>query len=100
MPRLATMTLPPYDSPRLWREIALRVIAGDIASTIRRNERTELPADHPHLLSEAERVLYGGSSARSYREEDAYQEAYHTAWAVYRLLKERGIIGDEFDKEE
>ena len=89
----------PWDQPKLLREIVLRIIGNEIAEGMYRNTREMLHRDHEFVRENANRILYGGSHSRSMRETAILTESFHAGWSVYHMLKEKGIIGDEFDKD-
>lgn len=89
----------PYDQPKLVREIVLRILRNEIAEHVYRNTRERLHRDSEHLRDNANRILYGGARSRVSRETAMLVEAFHAAWSIYHMLKEKGIIGDEFDKD-
>lgn len=99
MPRLEYYIASPYESPKLVREIVHRLLRNEVAESIYRNTRDRYHRDDPFLVENASRILYGGSASRNSRESAMLVEAFHAAWSVYTMLKEKGIIGDEFDKD-
>jgi len=89
----------PWDQPKLVREIAIHVMAADMSEQLMRTGGEHFSADDEHMLHWAARALYGDPPNLPTRDRHARVEGMRAAWSIYNMLKRRGIIGDEFDKE-
>ncbi len=89
----------PWDQPKLVREIAIRIMAADRAEQLLRVGAERFAADDEHMLAWASQTLYGDPPNIPMRDRYARVEGMRAAWSIYEMLKARGVIGDEFDKE-